>query len=122
MPSYHVESYAAGTMVEDQRERARRAGELGTEVRHLRTTFLLGDETLLHLFKATSPEALRDAARTAALPYERIVEAVEGATPTCRAGHADRHRHDDRGREPHRPNADQIFNDGVRRCGAGGEG
>lgn len=36
-----------------------------------------GDETLLHLFEATSPKALQDAARDAALHYERIVEAVE---------------------------------------------
>jgi hypothetical protein len=56
----------------------RLAAELGSGVRYVRTTFLPGDETLLHLFEATSPEALRDAARDAALRYERIVEAVEG--------------------------------------------
>jgi len=77
MPSYLVESYAAGSVVEDQRERARLAGELGTGVRYVRTTFLPGDETILHVFEAASPDALRDAARDAALPYERIVEAVE---------------------------------------------
>ena len=79
MPSYLVESYGAGSVVKDQRRRARLAAELGTGVRYVRTTFLPGDETLLHLFEATSPDALRQAARDAALPYERIVEAVEGS-------------------------------------------
>jgi hypothetical protein len=50
---------------------------VGTVVRYVRTTFLPGDETVLHLFEARSSDALRNAARNAALPYERIVEAVE---------------------------------------------
>jgi hypothetical protein len=78
MQSYLVESYAANSGVEDQRERAQLAAEVGTGVRYVRTTFLPGDETLLHLFEAESPEAVREAVRVAALPYERIVEAVEG--------------------------------------------
>jgi hypothetical protein len=77
MQSYLVESYAANSGVEDQRERARVAAEVGAGVRYIRTTFLPGDETLLHLFEAESPEAIRKAVRVAALPYERIVEAVE---------------------------------------------
>jgi hypothetical protein len=78
MPNYLVESYAPGSAAADQRERARRAAELGTGVRYLRTTFLPGDETVLHAFEASSPESLRQAAHAAELPYERIVEAVEG--------------------------------------------
>jgi len=78
MRSYLVESYAASSVVEEQRERARRTAELGRGIRYVRTTFLPADETVLHMFEATSGEALRDAAREAALPYERIVEAVEG--------------------------------------------
>ena len=78
MRSYLVESYAASSVVAEQRERARRTAELGSGVRYVRTTFLPGDETALHVFEATSPEALRNAARDAALNYERIVEAVEG--------------------------------------------
>jgi hypothetical protein len=78
MQSYLVESYAANSGVEDQRERAQLAAEVGTGVRYVRTTFLPGDETLLHVFEAESPEAVREAVRVAALPYERIVEAVEG--------------------------------------------
>jgi hypothetical protein len=79
MASYLVESYAAGSAVEDQCERAQLAAELGTGVRYVRTTHLPGDETLLHVFEADSPEAVREAARVAALPYERIIEAVEGS-------------------------------------------
>jgi hypothetical protein len=78
MQSYLVESYAANSGAEDQRERARLAAEVGTGVRYIRTTFLPGDETLLHVFEAESADAVREAVRVAALPYERIVEAVEG--------------------------------------------
>lgn len=78
MATYLVESYAAGSAAEDQRERARLAADRGTGVRYVRTTHLPGDETVLHVFEAESAEAVREAARVAALPYERIVEAVEG--------------------------------------------
>jgi hypothetical protein len=80
MPNYLVESYLADTAdgVDDARARARRTAELGIGVRYVRTTFLPGDETILHLFEAPSAEALDDAGRRAALPFERIVEAVEG--------------------------------------------
>jgi hypothetical protein len=77
MASYVVESYAARGGVEEQRERARRTAELGTGIRYVRTTFVPADEMLLHVFEATSPHALSQAARDAALPYERIVEAIE---------------------------------------------
>jgi uncharacterized protein DUF4242 len=79
MRSYVVESYAGGNVVEDHRARARRAAELGTGIRYVRTTFLPGDETILHVFEAASREALLEAARDAALPYDRIVEAVESS-------------------------------------------
>ena len=79
MPSFLVESYVAGpAAVDDARERARRAAEIGEGVRYVRTTFLPGDEVVLHLFEAPSASALDDAGRLAALPFERIVEAVEG--------------------------------------------
>ena len=80
MPSYLVESYLAesATAFEEARGRARRAAELGDGVRYLRTTFLPGDETILHLFEAPSADELDRAGRLAALEFERIVEAVEG--------------------------------------------
>jgi len=84
VPSYLVESYLADTTdgVDDARARARRTAELGFGVRYVRTTFLPGDETILHLFEAPSAAALDEAGRRAALPFERIVEAVEGAAET----------------------------------------
>jgi hypothetical protein len=82
MPSYLVESYVApaSDAVEDARARARRTAELGDGVRYLRTTYLPTDEVVLHLFEAPSASALDAAGRRAALPFERIVEAVEGST------------------------------------------
>lgn len=77
MPSYVIESYAAGSMVDAQRERAQLAATLGAGVRYVRTTFLPDEETALHVFTATSSDAVREAAHNVALPYERIVEAVE---------------------------------------------
>jgi hypothetical protein len=79
VPSYLVESYLVDseTALDEARARARRTAEVGVGVRHLRTTFLPGDETILHLFEAPSVEALRRAGRSAALEFQRIVEAVE---------------------------------------------
>lgn len=81
VPTYLVETYGAnhGDAFADARRRALRAGTLGSDVRYVRTTFLPAEETLLHVFEAPSPEALRSAAKQAALTYERIVEAVEEA-------------------------------------------
>ncbi len=86
MPRYLVESYTSGSAVDDARERARRAAELGTNVRYVRTTFLPEDETVLHMFDAPSAAAVDAAGRLAALQYERIVEAVEGASATSEEG------------------------------------
>jgi hypothetical protein len=79
MPSYLVESYAASSAaaVEEVRERARRAAELESGVRYLRTTYLPADETILHLFEAPSAEVLGRAARRARLAFDRIVEAMD---------------------------------------------
>jgi uncharacterized protein DUF4242 len=78
MATFIVESYGAAGSVGEHRARARLVAELGTGVRYIRTTFLPGDETLLHVFEAASAEAVRRAALTASLPCDRIVEAVEG--------------------------------------------
>jgi hypothetical protein len=80
VPSYLVESYVASSgAVDEVRERARRTAELGAGIRYVRTTFLPDDETVLHLFEAPSAAVLDEAGRRAALPFERIVEAVEGS-------------------------------------------
>jgi hypothetical protein len=81
VPSYLVESYVAdsGGAVEQSRERARSLTDDRAGVRYVRTTFLPGDETILHVFEAPSLAALRRAAGRAALQCERIVEAVESS-------------------------------------------
>jgi len=88
MPSYVVESFLANTRsaVDDARERSRLLTDDVNGVRYVRTTFLPGDETVLHLFEATSAEALRQAACDAALSYERIVEALEASTESGEEG------------------------------------
>jgi hypothetical protein len=79
MPSYVVESYLANTpaAVAEARQRARSLANDGAGVRYVRTTFLPGDETILHVFEAPSVESLRWAVERAALQHERIVEALE---------------------------------------------
>lgn len=79
MPSYLVESYTANRAeaIDAERERAQVTANLAADVRYVRTTFLPGDEVVLHLFEARSAEALRDAADVAGLDHQRIVEAVE---------------------------------------------
>jgi hypothetical protein len=76
---YVVESYAANRpgRLEETRERARLAEEVGANVEYVRTTFLPEDEVVLHMFTAVSEESLREAADLAGLVHERIVEAVE---------------------------------------------
>jgi Protein of unknown function (DUF4242) len=80
MPSYVVESYLSNSpaAVADARARAHSAAELEEGVHYVRTTFLPGDEVVLHMFEAPSDDAVRRAARHAELRYERIVEAVDG--------------------------------------------
>jgi hypothetical protein len=86
MPSYLVESYVSAVEVGEALERARRTAELGDGVRYVRTMILPGDEMILHLFEAPSESVLDRAGRSAALPFERIVRALEAggdsATPT----------------------------------------
>ncbi|MDP9281975.1 MAG: DUF4242 domain-containing protein [Chloroflexota bacterium] len=77
MPRYLVESYSSGAAVSEARERARLTAHLGAGVTYVRTTFLPGDETVLHMFEAPSAEALDKAGRLAALEFQRIIEAIE---------------------------------------------
>lgn len=80
MPSYLVEAYLADSpaALADMRARVHRAAEWD-RVRYVRTTFLPADEVVLHLFEAPSEEVVRRAVGRVDLPYERIVEAVEGS-------------------------------------------
>jgi len=86
MASFVVESYASEVAVDRQRERAQQAavlsGSVGGGVRYIRTTYLPEDETVFHAFEADSSDALRKAIQEAALPFDRIVEAVEAGSGT----------------------------------------
>jgi hypothetical protein len=86
MPTYIVESYATDSAVSDQRVRAARAAAVGSGITYIRTTVVPGDETILHLFEAGSPEALQEAVETVALDCDRIVEVTEAQAEARDAG------------------------------------
>jgi hypothetical protein len=79
MPRFLIESYVAASpdAFDNACERARLTAEIGARVGYVRTTFLPGDETVLHLFDAPSIEELDEAGRRAGLQFERIVLAVD---------------------------------------------
>jgi hypothetical protein len=78
MPRFLVESYVADSSdaFGEACERARLTAEAAAGVHYVDTTYLPGDETVLHLFDAPSEEALDEAGRRAGLQFERIVQAV----------------------------------------------
>jgi hypothetical protein len=57
----------------------RAASELareGTPVRYVRSIYVPEDETCFLLYEADSADGVREAARRAGLPFDRVVEAV----------------------------------------------
>jgi hypothetical protein len=83
MAEFLLEAYVSRTepeVVEAGAERARHEAEQmseeGTPVRFLRTIFVPEDETCFYLYRAESAELVREAARRAHLPTERVVEAI----------------------------------------------
>jgi hypothetical protein len=78
MPRFLVESYVAESSAafDDARERARLTAEQSAGVGYVESTYVPGDETVLHLFDAPSAAVLEEAGRRAGLQFERIVEAV----------------------------------------------
>ena len=78
MPRFLVESYTADspTAFEGARERALLTAELDGDVGYVESTYVPGDDTVLHLFDAPSVAVLEEAGRRAGLQFERIVEAV----------------------------------------------
>jgi hypothetical protein len=78
VPRFLVESYVAASSAafDDACERARLTARAARGVRYVDTTYLPGDDTVLHLFDAPSAEALDEAGRRAGLQFERIVQAV----------------------------------------------
>lgn len=83
MAEFLVELYVSRNdtgAVERSAESTRRAAEEltreGTPVRFLRSIFVPEDETCFFLCEAASAESVHEVARRAALPFERIAEAV----------------------------------------------
>lgn len=70
-----------GVAVERSAERSRIAAEEltreGTPVRYLRSIFVPEDETCFFLYEAQSIDVVHEAARRAALTFERAAEAVD---------------------------------------------
>jgi hypothetical protein len=54
----------------------------GTPVRYLHSIFVPEDETCLLLYEAGSADAVREAVLRAALPFERVTEAVATSNGT----------------------------------------
>jgi len=82
MPEFLLEVYAARTassVVDEGARRARGAADSlsadGTRVRFVRSIFVPEDETCFYVYEADSVGAVREVARRAGLPAERVVEA-----------------------------------------------
>lgn len=80
VPRFLVESYVASSSDEFDEACARARSTAGARgIRYVETTYLPGDDTVLHVFDAPSVEALTQAGRSAGLEYERIVPAVQAS-------------------------------------------
>jgi hypothetical protein len=77
VPSFLVESTVRPTTeaYDDSCGRARRVSGSDGAVRYLRTTFLPGDEVVLHVFDAPSAQALAAAVLAVGLDFDQIVQA-----------------------------------------------
>jgi len=87
MPSYLIESFLPRSRSGELRtvaDRLRRAAESltaeGTQVRHLRTTFVPDDELCLHLMEAETAATVGEASRRAAIEPARVVHALPVTT------------------------------------------
>lgn len=67
---------AVGSHGESARRAATELSEEGTHVRYVRSIFVPEDETCFLLYEADSEAAVREAAARAALPFDRVSEAV----------------------------------------------
>lgn len=87
MGEFLVELYVSRTddaAVERGAAKARRAAQRltreGTPVRYLRSIFVPEDEICFYLYEAETAESVREAARRAELPFERVTAVIGGVT------------------------------------------
>ena len=83
MAEYLVELYvsradagAAERGADEARVAAEQLTREGTPVRYLRSIFVPDDETCFLLYEAGSVESVREAVRRAAIPFDRVAEAI----------------------------------------------
>ena len=93
MPSYLIESYLprsrAGElqgMVDRLRRAAQSLAAEGVQVRHLRSTFVPGDELCLHLLEAGSAARVSEASRRAEIEPARVVQVLPVAPSEAPGG------------------------------------
>jgi hypothetical protein len=97
LPHFLAERYVAAASLEQARLDAARASaaskeqaDCGTTVRYLGSTLIPSDETCFALFQAPSAEDVRRLLEHAALPYDRIVEAIRIGTEERGEGEEER--------------------------------
>jgi hypothetical protein len=85
VPEFLVELYVSrtdGTVVESNARSARKAAEEltaeGRPVRYVRSMFVPEDETCFFLYEADAAADVEEAARRAALPFDRVALALAG--------------------------------------------
>jgi hypothetical protein len=85
VPEFLVELYVSrtdGTAVESNARSARKAAEEltaeGRPVRYVRSLFVPEDETCFFLYEADAAADVEEAARRAALPFDRVALALAG--------------------------------------------
>jgi hypothetical protein len=78
MPSYLIEGYFPRSRAAELAESVARLRAVteGTQVRHVRSSFLPVEELFLHVLEAESAEAAGEAAGRAGIAPERIIEEV----------------------------------------------
>lgn len=86
-----MERYLARTDAQAVRDAAMRARHAVEELRRehvpirlLHSLYVPDEETCFYLYEAEAVEQVQEAARRAALPFERIVEAIDAGTPSSR--------------------------------------
>lgn len=94
MPEFLAEAYVArsagaagGLNARDIAQAAGRLTRQGRTVRLTRCIFVPDDEIGLYLFQAQSADAVRDAAASCGVRFERVVEAVSSGEPEANQLH-----------------------------------
>jgi hypothetical protein len=84
VPRFMVESYPVGLSAEELTAASDRAAEVtdklrlkGIDVRLIESTLVPAEESLFCIFEAPSKEVVEEVASRAALPIERVVDAVD---------------------------------------------